>query len=55
MALTLLTAFRRNPWLHNRVRVPLRDFVRFMGAGLRYGWALRNIYRDYQEPGIESR
>jgi radical SAM superfamily enzyme YgiQ (UPF0313 family) len=52
-ALLWLFAVRNNPWRRNRVRVPLRDFCRFMVRGAQYGWALRRIYRDYQAFGRE--
>lgn len=31
----------------NKVRVPIRDFIHFAGQGLRFGWQVRRMYRDY--------
>ena len=42
-----LHAIRHNPWRTNRVKVPLKDKFRFFYHGMRYGWSLRNIYKDY--------
>jgi len=42
-----LAGARENPWRHNSVKVPLKDFVHFIYSGIRYGIALRGIYQDY--------
>ncbi len=42
-----LCSARNNPWRHNRIKVPVKDFLRFMWSGMRYGLSLRYIYRDY--------
>ncbi len=44
-----LFGVRHNPWRHNRVKVPVKDLVRFFSGGARYGMALRGIYRDYRK------
>ncbi len=46
-SLLYLFAFRGNPWRANRVRAPLGDALRLIGKGVRCGFALRRIYRDY--------
>ena len=46
-SLLSLFALRNNPWRARKVKVPLRDLARLFFAGMRYGYALRNIYRDY--------
>jgi len=46
-ALLYLLGVRNNPWRRNKVKVPWRDFLRFMYRGALYGLALRRIYRDY--------
>ncbi len=46
-SLLSLFALRNNPWRARKVKVPLGDLARLFLAGMRYGWAQRNIYRDY--------
>lgn len=48
-ALLYLFAFRKNPWKANRLKVPFRDLLRLFNAGIRCGWALHNIYREYDK------
>ena len=48
-SLLYLMGMRHNPWRHNKVRIPIHDFLRFMYRGARYGLSLRQIYRDYEE------
>ncbi len=48
-ALLYLFAFRKNPWKANGLKVPLRDLLRLFSAGIRCGWALHNIYREYDK------
>ncbi|MGD0463155.1 MAG: radical SAM protein [Tepidisphaeraceae bacterium] len=38
---------RDNPWRRNKVKVSLRDLLRYLLQGMRYGWSVRNIYKDY--------
>jgi radical SAM superfamily enzyme YgiQ (UPF0313 family) len=33
----------------NKVRVPFRDFVRVMFGGMKFGWYIRRLYRDYDQ------
>ena len=47
LALLWAYAARNNPWRRNKVKVPLRDLLRFLVQGMRYGWSVRNIYKDY--------
>jgi hopanoid C-3 methylase len=47
-AFLYLLSFRNNPWRLNRVKVPFKDFSRFMWRGILYGSALRNIVADYK-------
>lgn len=47
-ALLYLMSFRYNPWRLNKVKVPLKDFFRFMWRGVLYGSALRYIHCDYR-------
>jgi hypothetical protein len=47
LALLWAYAARNNPWRRNKVKVPLRDLARFLVEGMRYGWSVRNIYKDY--------
>jgi radical SAM superfamily enzyme YgiQ (UPF0313 family) len=46
-SLLYLFAIRGNPWRANRVRPPLRDMLQLLWRGMRCGYALRHIYRDY--------
>lgn len=46
-SLLYLFAIRGNPWRANRVRPPLRDVLQLLWRGMRCGYALRHIYRDY--------
>jgi radical SAM superfamily enzyme YgiQ (UPF0313 family) len=46
-SLLYLLSLRRNPWRARRIRVPLRDFLRLVIAGVRCGYALRTIYKYY--------
>jgi radical SAM superfamily enzyme YgiQ (UPF0313 family) len=39
--------FARFPPRVNRVRVPLKDFVRVISGGIQFGWYIRRLYRDY--------
>ena len=50
-SLLSLFALRQNPWRARKVKVPWRDLVRMFVGGMAYGWALRNIHRDY--PGCD--
>jgi radical SAM superfamily enzyme YgiQ (UPF0313 family) len=47
-SLLSLFALRNNPWRARKVKVPLKDMIRLFIAGVRYGHALRNIYKDYK-------
>ena len=31
----------------NKVRVPFRDLVRVLFGGVKFGWYIRRLYRDY--------
>lgn len=31
----------------NKVKVPVRDFFRFIWGGIKFGWYMRRLYRDY--------
>jgi radical SAM superfamily enzyme YgiQ (UPF0313 family) len=46
-SLLSLFALRNNPWRRRKVKAPMRDFLRLFMAGAKYGWAQRNIYKDY--------
>lgn len=46
-SLLYLFGFRRNPWRARRVKAPLKDLLRMFISGARCGYALRNIYKDY--------
>lgn len=46
-SLLSLFALRDNPWRARRVKFPLRDLFRLFKGGFAYGWALRNIHKDY--------
>lgn len=46
-SLLYLFAFRRNPWREKKIKVPVGDLLRLLWNGLRCGFTLRNIYRDY--------
>jgi radical SAM superfamily enzyme YgiQ (UPF0313 family) len=52
-----LCAARNSPFLRNKVKVPLKDRVRFFYSGFWYGCSVQHIYRDYaglpavQKPG----
>jgi radical SAM superfamily enzyme YgiQ (UPF0313 family) len=48
-ALLYLFAFRKNPWRANKVKAPLKDIIRLLGAGALCGWNLHNIYRAYDK------
>ena len=48
LSLLWLFSSRHNPWRMNKVKAPLRDVARFLYHGMRYGWSVRNIYKDYQ-------
>jgi hypothetical protein len=42
-----LCAARNSPLLRNKVKVPLRDRIRFFYSGFWYGCSVQHIYRDY--------
>ncbi|MCK5843989.1 MAG: radical SAM protein, partial [Victivallales bacterium] len=46
-SLLSLFALRNNPWRARKVKVPWRDLFRLFKSGIAYGWALRNIHKDY--------
>ena len=46
-SLLSLFALRNNPWRARKIKVPLRDLFRLFKSGMAYGWALRNIHKDY--------
>ena len=46
-ALLYLFGLRRNPWRVRRIKAPLLDLVRMLSAGVRCGYALRTIYKEY--------
>jgi len=46
-SLLSLFALRKNPWRMRKIKAPSRDMLRMFVAGMRYGYALRNIYKDY--------
>ena len=46
-SLLSLFALRNNPWRARKVKIPFKDGLRLFWAGIRYGHALRNIYKDY--------
>lgn len=46
-SLLSLFALRNNPWRRRKIKAPLKDMFRMFIAGVRYGHALRNIYKDY--------
>ena len=48
-SLLSLFALRNNPWRARKVKVPLGDLARLFIAGMRYGWAQRNICKDYSK------
>ena len=47
-SLLSLFALRNNPWRRRKIKAPWKDMFRMFTAGMRYGYALRNIYRDYE-------
>jgi hopanoid C-3 methylase len=47
-SLLSLFALRNNPWRRRKIKAPLKDMFRMFIAGVRYGHALRNIYKDYE-------
>jgi hypothetical protein len=57
LAMLWLCAARNSPLLRNKVKVPLRDRIRFFYSGFWYGCSVQHIYRDYaglpavQKPG----
>lgn len=42
-------ALRHNPLRLNRIRVPLKDFIRAIIGGTKYIFSLYNIYKDYED------
>lgn len=46
-AMLYLRGFRRNPWRVHRIRVPARDLLRLLWNGLRTGFTLHRLHRDY--------
>lgn len=46
-SLLSLFALRNNPWRRRKIKAPWRDMFRMFVAGVKYGRALRNIYKDY--------
>ncbi len=55
LSLLWLVSSRHNPWRMNKVKAPLRDIARFMYHGMRYGWSVRNIYKDYRGHQLPKR
>jgi radical SAM superfamily enzyme YgiQ (UPF0313 family) len=50
LSMLWLCAARNSPLIRNKVKVPLKDRVRFFYRGFWYGCSVQNIYRDY--PGL---
>jgi len=46
-SLLSLFALRNNPWRKRKIKAPLKDMMRMFYAGIRYGSALKKIYKDY--------
>jgi radical SAM superfamily enzyme YgiQ (UPF0313 family) len=47
LSMLWLFAARGSPLLRNKVKVPLKDRMRFFYRGFWYGCSVQNIYRDY--------
>ena len=52
LSMLWLFAARNSPLLRNRLKVPLKDRIRFFYRGFWYGCSVQNIYRDY--PGTTA-
>lgn len=52
LALLWLFAARTNPWRQNKVKVPIKDLLKFFYHGMCYGWSVRNIYKDYAKSTV---
>lgn len=48
-SLLYLFAFKVNPWRANRIKVRLPDIGRLLYAGMRCGYQLNTIYKDYDK------
>ncbi len=46
-AILYLRGFRNNPWRAHHIRVPLKDMARLMWNGMRTGFTLHFLHRDY--------
>jgi len=55
LSLLWLFSSRHNPWRKNKVKAPLKDLARFLYHGMRYGWSVRNIYKDYRGQPFTTR
>jgi radical SAM superfamily enzyme YgiQ (UPF0313 family) len=46
-SLLYLFAFQKNPWRAKKIKVPFKDMIRLLKEGMKCGYTLRNIYKDY--------
>jgi len=51
-SLLSLFALRNNPWRRRKIKAPLKDMLRMFICGMKYGHALRNIYKDYSDKNV---
>ncbi len=49
-----LLGFRKNPWRMNRVKAPWRDLARLVIGGMKTGFTLHQLWRDYPRSVIEA-
>ncbi|MEI6645548.1 MAG: radical SAM protein [bacterium] len=47
-----LLGFRKNPWRTNKVKAPWRDIVRLSIGGMKTGFTLHQLWRDYPRSTI---
>jgi len=49
-----LLGFRKNPWRTNKIKAPLRDILRLVIGGMKTGFTLHQLWRDYPESARQA-
>ena len=49
-----LLGFRKNPWRTNKIKAPWRDIVRLVIGGMKTGFTLHQLWRDYPQSAINQ-
>jgi len=49
-----LLGFRKNPWRTNKIKAPMRDILRLVIGGMKTGFTLHQLWRDYPESARQA-